>query len=246
MPDTTDVGAGTAAGTVSLLQRFPVKSMLGERHTALDIDARGVVGDRLWAVRTPKGKYGAGKSTPRFASTRDLRLFSSRYDGEVPCIAFPGGERWRGDDPGVHEALSKALGKDVTLATEENVPLLDAGPGIVHLVTTASLAHARALLPDSVIDVRRFRPNILLDTAEATGPVEDAWVGRTLAVGEARFEVVERTERCVMVNHDREGLPYDGRILKTFRQSSGMCFGIYAKVIRPGGIRTGDRAALLD
>ncbi|MCU5780876.1 putative Fe-S protein [Alcanivorax balearicus MACL04] len=56
----------TSMGTVSELWRYPVKSMLGERCEALRMEERGVEGDRLFAVRDTKGKFGSGKSTRRF------------------------------------------------------------------------------------------------------------------------------------------------------------------------------------
>jgi uncharacterized protein YcbX len=237
--------AGPLVGSVALLRRFPVKSMLGEQPGSLEFDERGVTGDRLWAVRYEGGKYGAGKNTPRFRTTGGLRNFSASYAGHTPSIVFPNGKRWFGDAPGIHAALSQELGRPVTLAREDSVSLLDAGPGIVHVLTTAAVEYARKLLPDSVVDERRFRPNVLIRVPDAPGPVEDEWVGKTLLIGSVRLSVVERTERCVMVNHDREGLPYDGRVLKTLMAATGMRFGIYAEVVGPGTVRIGDDARLV-
>lgn len=50
-------------GTITQLWRYPVKSMLGERCAHVDIDERGVQGDRRFAVRTSEGKFGSGKTT---------------------------------------------------------------------------------------------------------------------------------------------------------------------------------------
>ncbi|WP_335972425.1 MOSC domain-containing protein [Streptomyces sp. CA2R106] len=248
--------APEVVGSVALLRRFPVKSMLGERLPSLVFDERGVAGDRLWAVRFADGKHGAGKHTPRFRTVEGLRYFSACYeeggepDGQagpgaaVPCVVFPDGTRWRGDTDGIHRALSDTLGREVTLAREAGVSLLDAGPGIVHLLTTATVAYVRGLLAGSDVDERRFRPNLLLDVDDPPGPVEDAWVGRSLSIGTARFTVVEPTERCVMVNHDRDGMPYDGRILKALYRATAMHAGVYAKVVTPGTVRAGDKAWL--
>jgi len=235
---------GLEVGEVIALSRFPVKSMLGERLGSIRLDERGVVGDRLWAVRTPEGKYGAGKSTPRFRSAPGLKELAAEYDSDVPCITFPDGTRWRGDDPGVHAALSTALGKPVQLAREGAVSLLDAGPGFVHLLSTGALEYARKLLLESDVDERRFRPNILLAVGDSADPVEESWVGRTVGIGTARLLVAERTERCVMVNHERAGLPADGRILRALAAANDMRLGVYAKVTTPGTIHLGDRATL--
>src|SRR6267378_4450759 len=107
-----------AVGTVTALWRYPVKSMLGERCQSLTLNARGVEGDRLFAVVDANGKLGSGKSTRRFARIDGLFRFRSAYDGDVPAITFPEGRCLRGDDPGIHDALTAALGQPVTLARE--------------------------------------------------------------------------------------------------------------------------------
>ena len=70
-------------GRVSALWRYPVKSMLGETTTYLDIDRRGVVADRQFAIRNANGKFGSGKSTRRFRRIDGLLGFTATYDGDV-------------------------------------------------------------------------------------------------------------------------------------------------------------------
>ena len=169
------------AGVVLRLWRYPVKSMLGERLDALDVDARGVVGDRLFALRDAAGKFGSGKSTRRFRRIDGLFGFRSLYDGDVPVIVFPDGRPRRGDDPDVHAALSAAVGQPVTLAREAAISHLDAGP--VHLLTTASLAWLAAVLPDAALDERRFRPNLLITAPGARPAAPRARCARAHARG---------------------------------------------------------------
>src|ERR1043166_1537665 len=116
------------SGIVLTLWRYPVKSMLGERCERLALDARGVEGDRLYAIRDAGGKFGSGKSTRRFRRIDGLFGFTAVYEDDVPVITFPDGRRMRGDDPRVHDALSVALGQPVTLAREAAISHLDAGP----------------------------------------------------------------------------------------------------------------------
>jgi uncharacterized protein YcbX len=54
----------------------------------------------------------------------------------------------------------------------------------VHVVTTATLDRLRELYPQGRFEVRRFRPNIVvqLDSGEKSF-AEDAWVGRTVSIG---------------------------------------------------------------
>lgn len=231
-----------AVGIVRTLWRYPVKSMLGERCEQLALDARGVIGDRLYAVRDRDGKFGSGKSTRRFRRIGGLFGFTAMYDGDVPVIAFPDGGRMRGDDARVHAALSAALGQPVTLAREADVSHMDAGP--VHLLTTASLAWLADRLPEVRIDERRFRPNILVGLAGA-GLTEHHWLGRTLAIGGARLAVREPTERCAMVSFAQSDLPDDPAVLRVITQAADLDFGVYADVVVPGSVRVADEVALL-
>ena len=48
--------------TVVELWRYPVKSLLGEMLGEIELERRGVVGDRLYAVTDRAGKLGSGKT----------------------------------------------------------------------------------------------------------------------------------------------------------------------------------------
>jgi uncharacterized protein YcbX len=235
--------AESAAKRVSALWRYPVKSMLGEAMAALTVDARGVVGDRRFAVRTGAGKFGSGKTTRRFERVDGLLAFGAAYEDAALRVRFPDGRVVRGDAPEVHRALSAVLGQPVELVCEAAVSHMDAGP--VHLVTEASLRWLSVRLPGAVVDARRLRPNLVLDVGGA-GPVEDAWLGRDLLVGdEVRLRVVGRTERCIMVGLEQDGLPADPSILRGLAEANGACLGVYAAVVEPGTLRVGDTVRLL-
>jgi len=128
-------------GRVLSLWRYPVKSMLGERREWFDMNARGVEGDRLFAIRNLDGKLASGKNTRRFFKLDGLFAFHAAYDGDVPLISFPDGLRIRGNRSDIDASLSKALGQPITLVREGRVQHMDAGA--VHLLTTASLAWLR-------------------------------------------------------------------------------------------------------
>jgi uncharacterized protein YcbX len=218
--------------------------MLGEECASLDVQTRGVRGDRLFAIRDTNGKFGSGKSTRRFRQLDGLFGFQAVYAGEVPVIRFPDGRTMRGDHPDMHTALSHILGQPVTLAREASIAHLDAGP--VHLLTTAALTWLQAVLPGAHVDARRFRPNLVIDVPGAT-QVERGWLGKLLGVGEAvRLRVSTTTERCGMVALAQAELPYDPRILRGITQEAALHFGVYADVLVPGRITRGDRVTVVD
>ncbi|HUG01457.1 MAG TPA: MOSC domain-containing protein, partial [Longimicrobiales bacterium] len=87
-----------------------------------------------------------------------------------------------------------------------------------------------------------FRPNIVLQPASAEKEfVENAWVGRTLVIGdEVRLNVTGPCPRCVMTSLPQGDLPKDPGILRTAAQHNQVNVGVYAAVLRGGTIRRGD------
>jgi len=71
---------------------------------------------------------------------------------------------------------------------------------VVHLLTTATLDRLRLLYPQGRFEVRRFRPNIVVETASGEKDfVENAWIGQVLAIGDVvRLSVTGPCPRCVM------------------------------------------------
>lgn len=232
-------------GTVERIWRYPVKSMLGERLPAAEVEPRGLVGDRRYAVRDADGRLGSGKSNSRFRKFAALLASTARYgpDGVV-VLTLPDGRTVRADEDRVHQELSAALGRDgVRLAAEAEVSHFDASP--VHLVTTASLGWLADAVPAVTVDERRLRPNLLIRTGQRAGTVEDAWVGRPLRVGDrVRLRVTDRTERCVMANAAQPGLEHRGEILKAVADGNDLTLGIYAEVLAGGTVRLGDPVVL--
>lgn len=228
-----------SVGKISKLWRYPVKSLLGESLTELSIDRRGVIGDRWFAIRDGNGKFGSGKNTRRFRRIDGLFALQAEYDDGVPIITFPDRGRIRGDDPNINLALSAVLGQPVTLVAENNIPHFDAGS--LHLLTSASLSWLASLLPNSIVDERRFRPNLVVDLLGQV-PIEHSWIGKTLTIGrDLELEVTQLTERCVMTGFQQLELPGDREIIKTLEEKSHLHFGVYARVIKPGVVRIGDR-----
>ena len=231
------------SGTVKRLWRYPVKSFLGESATELSIDRRGVVGDRWYAISNSLGKFGSGKNTRRFRKIEGLFDFQAKYEDDNLLITFPDGRILAGEDPNLNRELSSTLGQPVTLVLEKNISHFDADS--LHLVTTASLKWLRNLLPKSAIDERRFRPNLLIDTP-GKGFVEHSWVGKKLLIGqELEVEITSLTERCIMTSMAQEELECDRNIAKTISNNSQHNFGVYAKVVKPGIIRIGDKICWL-
>ncbi len=116
----------------------------------------------------------------------------------------------------------------------------------VLVLTTATLDRLRALYPQGRFEVRRFRPNLVIQPANGgTDFVENAWVGHTLAIGDAvRLSITGPCSRCVMTTLAQGDLPRDAGILRTAAQHNHANVGVYASVLQGGRVRRGDAVSL--
>jgi uncharacterized protein YcbX len=230
--------SNSPVGPVVALYRYPVKSVRGECLDALRVEARGVVGDRLYALRTPEGKFGSGKSTRRFRRMEGLLDLTAAYEGGTPVIAFPDGQAMQGDDPDIHDYLSAHVRQPVTLVREDDVSHFDDSP--LHLITTAGLRSLGLV----AADIPRFRPNVVIDVP-GNGFVEDTWIGRELLLGDVRLRITGSAVRCVMIGMAQEDLPERPELLRQVGDRHETCFGVYATVVAPGDIALGTEARLV-
>ena len=228
-------------GRVASIARYPVKSMGGESPERVRVTARGLEGDRFWAVRTPDGGLGSGKTTRRFRRVDGLLDLSARLTPDGPVVDLPDGTAGPVADPGTARQLSALLGRPVTLVPETDRPHHDDSP--VHLVTTASVRRF-AELAGTPVDPRRLRPNLILDVP-GDGFVEDGWCGRRLAVGpEVVLALGEPMTRCAMVNAAQPGLAHDPRLLRALATGHDLELGLQATVERGGTVAVGDPVRL--
>lgn len=106
---------------IAELWRYPVKSMGGERLDAIEVDARGVHADRLWAVRDLElGAVTTARRLPvllgcaaRFAQEPSPDAGPGVVTEVV--VTFPDGQERSSSDPEVHELLSDLVGRRVEL-----------------------------------------------------------------------------------------------------------------------------------
>lgn len=123
----------------------------------------------------------------------------------------------------------------------------DAFPLMV--MTTAALEALQSALPDSSIDVRRFRPSLVVDAdgadAGTPGHPEFDWAGRRATIGTATVEFTVACPRCVMVTQEiDETVPADGAVLRHIVRDLDQNVGVYASVVTPGRITVGDAVQL--
>jgi uncharacterized protein YcbX len=116
----------------------------------------------------------------------------------------------------------------------------------VHILTTATLQRLHELYPEGRFAVPRFRPNVVVSPTDGSdGFVENAWLGRIVAIGESvRLKIDLSCARCVMTTLAQSDLPKDPGILRTAAQHNQVNVGVYASVLQGGKIQRGDSIRL--
>ena len=239
------------------------RGLLGDRAYALVDSSDGKVA----TAKNPR-------KWPRLFDFRATFIEPARAAVKIPPvrIAFPDGTTVTSDQSDLNQILSKALNREVALRAaqggavnaEEYWPDMDGldrrdtvtdftlpegtffDCAMVHLLTTATLDRLRELYPQGRFEVRRFRPNIVVQLAsDEKGFTENAWVGHTLAIGTAvRLNITGPCGRCVMTTLAQGDLSRDPGILRTAAQHNQVNVGVYAAVARGGSIRRGDPARI--
>jgi uncharacterized protein len=218
------------------IRRYPVKAMGGENLDQVVLDARGLAGDRWFAVRDEDGQLASCKNTRRFRRRDAVTRFDARIEGKGEIQVTDGSRVHRVGDPALDTYLSQAMGAPVTVVPEGKVPHQDAGQ--ISLVGTATIAWCtRAWGVD--LDVRRLRPNLVIATDEPF--IEETWVDRHITIGQAvALHVVERVSRCRTVDVVQDGVHPRRRLLPRLTQERDGLLAVYADVANAGTLAVGD------
>ncbi len=239
-------------GTVASLWRYPVKSMGGERVRQVHVGPLGLRGDRRLAFRSAGAA--AGKPMVTGEERNALLRCSARFlsppgtdDPVEPATAeiTRAGLRYRADDPAAIAALQTGLEKQNPMwLAHDDRPFMDCRP--IALMSLQTLRHIGEKMGFPV-EAQRFRENILLDLPEFPGFGEDAFVGRTLRIGQQmEITIKERDPRCRIITIDPatgETLPELMRYIAREHENRA---GIYGIAVVPGSIAEGDPVMLLD
>ena len=116
----------------------------------------------------------------------------------------------------------------------------------ISIMSQQSLATMNQLDGESRFDVRRFRPNLLVDIPDTEHPFpEQAWVGETLSIGSVTLKVDMTCPRCSMTTHGFDDLPQDAQIMRKLVTNSEGNLGIYASAVHAGTVSVGDSVSMM-
>ena len=229
---------GRPVGRVVGLWRYPVKSMAGEVLDAAEVSWHGLAGDRRWAfVRNDAAQSGFPWLTIRERNDMN-RYCPSFVDADRPDrsrvkVRTPSGSDFDVADP----ALAAELCPDGVRAIKQDRGIFDTFP--LSLISTRTIAALGASVGQD-LDVRRFRPNLLIETTDGAAFAEDAWVGCVLRIGGLRMRVDKRDGRCAVITIDPETAQRNTTILRTVARDRQGCLGVYATTVEPGRVALDD------
>lgn len=230
-------------GEVEALFRYPVKSMRGEPVETAGLGWHGLEGDRRLAFR----RIGDRSGFPWLTAGRlpELILYAPQREegsegGDLPSyVRTPEGQNLAVFGPELATRIGDRFGSPVEM-TYLNRGIFDEAS--VSLITSATVAEAGRLAARR-LDVRRFRPNILIASGPSIPFEEDEWVHGVLTFGEdgdaATIAITNRDERCAMVNFDPDSGQTDKEVLKSIVRARDNRLGVYGTVTRPGRLGVG-------
>jgi uncharacterized protein YcbX len=115
------------------------------------------------------------------------------------------------------------------------------------VMSTSALRSLQEAVPEAVVDIRRFRPSLVIDIPGEVGHPEFSWANRRATLGECEIEFLSPCPRCVMVTHQvSSDIPADRSILRHIVRDLDQNLGTYARITRPGRVQVGDSLRFID
>ena len=235
-------------GRVEAIFRYPAKSMGGERLEEVNLGWYGLDGDRRLAFRRMDDRSGMPWLTA--SKLPDLLLFAPhrREDGaqgDLPThIRTPDGKEMPvfGDD--LAAEVGRRYGAPVQMMQLRHGIFDEACISVIALDTVSEIGR----LAGRSLDVRRFRPNVVVRALRSVPFQEDEWLGGVLSFGEGddapAITVTMRDLRCSMVNLDPDSASPAPEVMKAVVRANQNTAGIYGAVTRIGRLVVGQTILL--
>ncbi|MEP6506766.1 MAG: MOSC domain-containing protein, partial [Gemmatimonadales bacterium] len=197
----------------------------------------GLAGDRRWAF-LQESLVRSGfpwmtiRECPNMWRYEPYFLDPDRPELSITLVRTPSGDEL----DVVDLSLAEELGKGVRVLKQSR-GIFDTLPlSLISTRTVDAIAH----LSGAPIDVRRFRPNFLVEPIDDVDFIEDEWVGADLKIGAMTMRVDKRDKRCVIVNVDPDTTERDPSVLRMIAQERQACLGVYGTTVGPGRVSVGD------
>ena len=239
-----------AIGEVMKISRYPIKSMAGEDVERTRIDSYGLYGDRshafVDAAKDGWESYITARQLPHLLGYK-VRLGEVISLDEFPQVEVltPDGRLAAWDESLLAEIQSHFEQKIAMLRCKpDSTDLLAVDAGGILIVTDHSLQKLEHLVGNS-IDIRRFRPNLVISLDSQHISNDSDLIGKRLRIGNTELQLTEECERCSMITIDPDTYERNPLILKKVNEEMNLNFGVYASVIKVGEVNVGDKVYLV-
>jgi uncharacterized protein len=230
-------------GHLEAIFRYPVKSMAGERLDAAMLGWHGLDGDRRLAFRRIDDRSGMPWLTA--GKFPDLLRFVPQHrengaERDLPThIRTPDGEEMPVFGEDLAREVGRRYGAPVQMMQLRHGIFDDASISVIASETVREIGR----LTRRSLDIRRFRPNIVVRLAQPVPFHEDAWLGGVLSFGEGddapAIAITMRDERCSMVNLDPDSAIPAPEVMKAIVRVNQNNAGVYGTVTRIGRLAVG-------
>ena len=230
-------------GHVEAIFRYPVKSMGGERLEVATLGWHGLDGDRRLAFRRVDDRSGFPWLTA--GKLPDLLLFAPhrREDdaqGDPPThVRTPDGDEMPVFGEDLATEVGRRHGAPVQMMQFNHGIFDEASISVIAIDTVCEIGR----LVGRSLDMRRFRPNVVVRLLRSVPFLEDEWLGGVLSFGEGvdapAIAVTMRDARCSMVNLDPDSASASPEVLKAIVRANQNKAGIYGAVTRVGRLAVG-------
>lgn len=235
-------------GRISAIFRYPVKSMGGERIEVAKLGWHGLEGDRRFAFRRidePGGfPWLSASHLPGLVLYQPFGRDEKSPEPLPTHVRTPEGVELELRGDALREDVARRHGARVELMRLKHGMFDEAPVSIISLATIQRIERESG----RSLDIRRFRPSILIETNRNEACEEEGWVGSTLIFGDvgsgAAVSVTMRDLRCMMVNLDPETARQDPEVMKAIVRMNDNYAGVYATIVKAGELRIGQTLTL--
>ncbi|MEG5264000.1 FAD-dependent oxidoreductase [Pseudomonas sp. JDS28PS106] len=239
----------TPIGAVDAIWRYPVSSAGGERVPRAYAVQAGLSGDRSYAVFDDETLEPADPAKREWHAVP--RLLARLGKGGQLEMSVDSRQWLSHDDPQFREALCELYQRQVCVRpyganVSGKVLAHRYKLSPIHLLSRQSLAKLQSLIPESLVDVRRFRPNIVVDlpNSQRNAPPEYQLIGQEFQLGSLRLRGVKPCGRCSFTTLKQFDIPEDRSVLRALISHFDKDFGIYCDVVEDGWVEQGDSVVL--
>jgi uncharacterized protein len=234
-------------GQVEAIFRYPVKSMRGEQLEVASVGWHGIDGDRRLAFRRVENR----SERPWLTASKlpGLLLFTPERhragsEGDLPThVRTPQGEQMAVFGEELAAFVGRLHGGPVQMMHLKNGIFDEANISVIASDTVREIGRQAG----RTLDVRQFRPNVVVRLLRPAPFQEDHWIGSELSFGGGHgptISVTMRDLRCSMVNLHPDSAGSAPEVMKAIVRANQNHAGIYGAVTRTGQLAIGQPVLL--